>query len=50
MTEYINLKPGTLCRRHTDIVYTADEPVDNNDIIYHLKDPAGRVMWRFATP
>jgi len=32
------------------LIIAADEPVDNNDIIYHLKDPAGRVMWRFATP
>ena len=32
------------------LIIAADEPVDNKDIIYHLKDPAGRVMWRFATP
>ena len=32
------------------LIIAADEPVDNNDIIYHLKDPAGRVMWRFARP
>ena len=32
------------------LIIAADEPVDNNDIIYHLKAPAGRVMWRFARP
>ncbi|OHA68753.1 MAG: hypothetical protein A3I38_02390 [Candidatus Wildermuthbacteria bacterium RIFCSPLOWO2_02_FULL_47_10] len=32
------------------LIIAADEPVDNTDIVYHLKDPAGRVIWRFAKP
>ena len=32
------------------LIIAADEPVDNTDIIYTIKDPAGRVMWRFARP
>lgn len=32
------------------LIIAADEPVDNNDIIYTIKDPAGNVMWRFTKP
>jgi 4-amino-4-deoxy-L-arabinose transferase-like glycosyltransferase len=32
------------------LIIAADEPVDNNDIIYTIKDPAGNIMWRFTKP